>query len=369
VCASPVSNPGDITALVSDQPLDWDVLLNLSQLHGVEGLLAKRLKEIAFAGVPGPAREKLQARMRARNLFTLSMTAELFRIVDDFSQSQIQTALVKGPVISFLAYGDPAVRSYVDLDLILRDRDIQRATDRMRQLGFQFLLPESAISAGKIPGEYLFRREGTQHILELHTEHTFRYYPRTMRIEDLLSRSRAVTFDGRDIPALSLEDEFVLDCVHGAKHFWERLMWVADVAALVERHPEIDWNKAKTAAAQVGATRMLHVGLRLASAVLGTKLPSALASESLADRTSESLCRQIRAWLPHAGEAPPSLPGRAAFRLRIADGILEGAGYLGRLSLSPTQDDWDEGAEEQRSWLWDAVRRPFRLFRKYGSNE
>ena len=39
--------------------------------------------------------------------------------------------------------------------------------------------------------------------------------------------------DGRDVPALSLEDELVLICVHGAKHFWERLMWTADIAAMV----------------------------------------------------------------------------------------------------------------------------------------
>jgi len=37
-----------------------------------------------------------------------------------------------------------------------------------------------------------------------------------------------------------------------------------------------------------------------------------------------------------------------------------------RLSLSPTEEDWVEGAEYRRSWLWDAVRRPLRLLRKYG---
>jgi hypothetical protein len=33
-----------------------------------------------------------------------------------------------------------------------------------------------------------------------------------------------------------------------------------------------------------------------------------------------------------------------------------------RLSLSPTQEDWAKGAEERRSWFWDAVRRRFRFF-------
>ena len=41
-----------------------------------------------------------------------------------------------------------------------------------------------------------------------------------------------------------LEDEFVLNCIHGAKHFWERLMWPADIAAMTARHPEISWERA-----------------------------------------------------------------------------------------------------------------------------
>ena len=98
-------------------------------------------------------------------------------------------------------------------------------------------------------------------------------------------------------------------------------------------------------------------------------LPSALAAEIQADRGSETLCRSIQGWLPYAGALPPSLPKRAAFRQGMGGGGLPGTIYLMRLSLSPTQEDWTKGAEERDSWLWDAARRPFRLLRKYGSNE
>jgi hypothetical protein len=82
--------------------------------------------------------------------------------------------------------------------------------------------------------------------------------------------------DGREVHALSLEDELVLNCIHGAKHFWERLTWVADVAALAVRHPEIDWKKARGWAKGVGAERMLRVGLQLGASVLDLKLPDAM---------------------------------------------------------------------------------------------
>lgn len=367
-CAAPSPDLERIRALLA-AGIDWDVLMDLADEHSVQGLLANRLETVDSADVPSNAKEKLHERMRAQHIFTLSMTAELFRLLEDFSKAKIETILVKGPVISLLAYGDAAMRSYVDLDLIVRHKDISAATQRMLALGFDADVPASVIEKGKIPGEYLFTRPGTQRIIELHTERTFRYYPEPMRVEDLFARRRPMLLEGRPVPALSLEDELVLNCIHGAKHFWERLMWVSDVAAVVTRHPEIDWKKAQRAAADVGAERMLRVGVLLAASLFNTRVPDALAGELSKDRVCKVLCKQIQGWLPYSGFAPPPLMRRAKFRADMAGGGFTGAGYLVRLSLSPTEEDWKEGAEGRRSWIWDALRRPFRLIRKYGSGQ
>ena len=365
-CAAPASGIAEIQALLAS-PLDWDFLLDLAEEHGVTGLFCAKLQQISFIGVPDPTKEKLLARIRNQHLFTLSMTAALFRILEKLSASHVSAILIKGPITSLLAYGDPAIRSYVDLDFLIRDREILSAVQHMRDLGFQCDLPESAVRAGKIPGEYLFRKPG-QRIVELHTERTFRYYPKGMPIEVLLSRSRDVLLENRKVRALSLEDEFVLNCVHGAKHFWERLMWIADVAALVENHPEMDWEKVKRSAAETGASRMLRVAVQLASSLLRSQIPQPVRLEIRNDRAVTDLVRSIQAWLPYAGATPPPLFERAMFRLKMAGGGLAGTGYLVRLTLSPTQEDWNQGGEDRGPWLWDAVRRPFRLFRKYGSN-
>jgi len=235
-------------------------------------------------------------------------------------------------------------------------------------LGFEGDVPEAAILAGKIPGEYLFKRAGMQQIIELHTEKTFRYYPRPMRIEDLFARSRRVTLEGREVPALCLEDELVLNCIHGAKHFWERLMWPADIAAILARHPEIAWERVMQAARDVGAERMVHVGLLLAESLLGVPVPAEMAARTNADGLARQLVSQVKSWLPSAGYLPPPLYRRAMFRLKMGEGGLNGAVYLMRLSLSPTEEDWAEGREERGSRVWEAVKRPFRLMRKYGQD-
>jgi len=346
--------------------LRWDVLLELAAEHGVLGLVAARLLEHNYDGVPAVVRERLQTRLRAQHLFTLSMAAELFRVLEDFESASIEALLVKGPLISVLAYGDPAVRSYVDLDLIVRHRDILSATQHMIAMGFAAKVPQSAIQAGKVPGEYVFRRPGTQCVIELHTERTLRYYPRFMPIEDLYARQARVPIDGRDVPVLSLEDELVSNCIHGAKHFWERLIWVADITSMAARHPELDWCKARQAARDVGAECMLRVGLQLGASVFGVQPPPEMARELAQDAAAQRLCRQVLRWLPQAGLAPPTLRERALFRIQMAGGGLTGIQYLFRLSFSPTEEDWVGGAEGRRSWFWDTVRRPLRLLRKYG---
>jgi hypothetical protein len=347
--------------------MDWKVLFPLAEEHGVSGLLAARLRDVNFETLPAVWRETLQGRMRAQHLFTLSMAAELFRILEAFSKPKIEALLVKGPVVSFLAYGDAAVRGYVDLDLLVHHNHILAATQQMVALGFEAKIPLAAIQAGKIPGEYLFRRPGTQRIIELHTERSFRYYPVPLPLQEFHARKRWVALDGKEVPALSLEDEFLLNCIHGAKHFWERLLWVADIAAIVARHPELDWHRAKQGATDVGATRMLYLALQLAEDLLGVEVPTLLAVDVAQDPQIRKMSTQVARWLPQGGLAPPAMRQRAAFRMSMRGGGLAGAAYLLRLSLSPTEEDWQHGAEDARWWLWDALRRPLRLIRKYGS--
>jgi hypothetical protein len=367
-CASPQPDRERIQALLAEG-LDWEALLALAEEHSVEGVLMRRLAEASYAGVPADSRERLRASMRSRQLFSLSLSAELFHILEEFSRADVESVPVKGPVVSLRAYGDAAVRSFDDLDLLVRQRDISKAAQNMVAMGFESKVHFSAMQTGMIPGEYVFRRPGTPRIVELHTEQTFRHYPRPMRIEELFKRKTQVHLDGRKVPALCLEDELVLNCIHGAKDFWVRLMWVSDVAAMVTNHPELDWERTRRAAADVGAERMLHVGVRLGASLLGAKVADEMAAEIEQDATSKELCDEVSRWLPYGIDGLPGLRKRAIYRMRMAGGGISGPIYLLRLSLSPTEEDWEKETEERRSWLWGTLRRPFRLMRKYGSGE
>ena len=356
-----------ISALV-DVVGDADSFICLAEAHGVLGHFTAVLAGLSGFQIPSSFLDSLRVHQRAHLLSNLSMTAELFRILELLRQSQIECVVVKGPVLSLRAYGEPAVRQYADLDLLLRQRDIPRAAEILVATGYDSRISTAAIRSGKIPGEYRFRGQGTKIILEVHTERTLRYFPSPLPIEKYFHSKASMSLDGRPVPALSAEHEFILISVHGATHFWERLMWICDVAAMVHNHPELDWNLIRQSAAEVGAERMVRVALRLSERLLGVPVPADLKNDVARDPECLQLVDKIEKWLPYAGNAAPSIAQRAWFRFRMPGRILSGATYLTRLSFSTTEDDWDASAETSTSCLVGMLRRPFRLAQKYRRN-
>jgi hypothetical protein len=272
--------------------------------------------------------------------------------------------VTKGPALSVRCYGDPGMRQYGDIDLIVRDADIRRVTQAMLDLGYEPRVSLNAIDAKRAPGEYAFRKPGTDLLIEFHTESTFRYHPRPSPVEKVFQRSTFIAIDGRNVPVLSLEDELVLICIHGAKHFWERLMWIADVAALISRQA-LDWDRAIAVAREVGAERMLRLGLRLASDVLGTELAAQMQASVQSDRTVAKPAAQIESKLALCQRYDLGVLPRALFRIRMRGNFFEGLAYLLRLSLSPTEEDWVLEGEANRPVFLEAIRRPFRLAKKH----
>lgn len=347
--------------------VDWPRLLLLAEEHGVIGQLAAGLNHANAAVVPLEIKQSLVERRRAQNFQTLRLIAELFRLLDIFGEQEISALAIKGPVLAARAYADPSVRTYGDLDLLVQQSDIRRATELMVASGYQPAVPLNAIDAGKVPGQYLFSKTDSKLLVELHNDLTLRYFPRPLPIEDFFAGQVRLRLDGHEVPAPCVEDELVLICIHGAKHFWERLSWIADVAGLVSQQTNIHWERAASTASTTDAEHLLYTGLRLAVDVLHAKLPEAISRRARGDAAAAKLAERALRWLPAAGYAPPSLIARGAFRLRMPGNLFAAPAYLLRLSLSPTEEDWLTDGRVNR--LMDILRRPLRLARKYGGHK
>lgn len=365
-CVSPWREAQHLPKLFSG--VDWPRLLLLAEEHHVIGQLAACLSNETQLLVPSEIKQTLLERRRSQTFLILRLISELLRLLYMFGKEGISALVIKGPVLAVHAYPDPSVRAYGDLDLLVRQRDIRRATELMIASGYEEAVSLTAIDAGKIPGQYLFSKRDSKLLVELHNDLTLRYFPSPLPIEDFFTRQVRQCLDGHEVPAPCVEDELVLVCVHGTKHFWERLSWIADVAGLVSQQTSIDWERAASTARSVKAEHLLHAGLRLAADVQRAELPEAVSSRVRKDGVAAKLAARALRWLPAAGYASPGLFERAAFRLRMRGNFIAAPAYLLRLSLSLTEEDWRADERLSHNRLMDILRRPLRLARKYGRN-
>src|SRR5258707_2827258 len=116
--------------------VDWPRLLLLAEAHGVLGQLAAFLNDRNAPAVPAEIRQRFVELHRAQNFQTLRLTAELFRLLELFNARGISLLVIKGPALAARAYGDPSMRSYGDLDLLVRQQDIRGATELMIGSGY-----------------------------------------------------------------------------------------------------------------------------------------------------------------------------------------------------------------------------------------
>jgi len=349
--------------------LDWILLLRLADENGLLPLLHHHLlREVGPTTIPPQVLSELQARGRQSALRALFLTAELFRILDQFHRSHIFALPYKGPVLASRAYGNPSLRQFDDLDIVTLQKSMPLVYEAMASLGYQARLPRErflATAPSAVPGEYVFVHQINRAMVEIHTELTLRHFPVPPDLEQMFSRSLMVSVDGKEVPAFAAEDLLLMLAVHGAKDFWTRLVWVADVAEIVKQSANLDWESLLIAANKMKVTRMLNLGLSLAHEIAGLALPPEIASRMQADAAVKRLTRQLGGWLLNGDPLPDGLFSRSVYRIRMTEGVWDGLRYWGRLTTAPAEEDWAMAELPARISKSYAVLRPFRLWKEY----
>jgi hypothetical protein len=262
------------------------------------------------------------------------------------------------------AYGDITARQFEDLDLIVRQSDIQAADLALRTIGYEPRCPwiHSRRAKGFVPGEYAYFNAARQTNLELHTEATLRHFPVRPKLEELFARVVSIDLGGAAVRTFCPEDALVVLCVHGAKDIWQKLIWVTDVAALLEAYGHLDWQQVRVTTERLRARRMLHLGLVLARDVCGAKLTAEIQARIDRDPAALRLAAGIAARIMGARAEGASALERFRMRRDMVGGMV-GWRYVTRLALSPAEED--KAIYLPFAPLYGAVR-PFRLLRKYG---
>lgn len=332
------------------QAIDWPVFLKLAESHRLAPLCFRRLQDACPELVPPDIRAALEKAFRRsveRNLF---FAGELSRIFTRLDAAGVAAFAFKGPVLAWWLYDHPGVRESSDLDLLVDAQDLTRTCTQLASLGYHVDRTGPLRSEGQVS---LFRY-APEVTVDLHWE----LAPASMGLRfdarSVASQSAEVLVAGRSVHTFGIEDQILSCALHGGKHGWTRLAWLADLSALIELRPP-DWPRLIAEARRKRLTRALFLGLRLAHNLLGTPLPAEIAALIPRDAAAASLARETAAHLFGPSRARRLFPRELRYEWSLTEGCAGKARFLwSKLTeLSP--------ADAQSA----ASTRPFRLMWKY----
>ncbi len=341
--ATPEPEAQDRIRAALRREIDWSYLLRMAERHRLKPLLYWHLRTTGAGAVPGPILDGLLAhfeRNKGKNLF---LTAQLSRILQLLEAHGIPAVCYKGPALAMSAYGNLALREFDDLDLLVDRQNVLCAKRLLVSEGYR---PQAALTeaqersllASQHPFGLIRDRGGV--IVELHWAISPRYASLAVEPGQLWERLEAISVAGVRVLALAPEVLLPSLCEHGAKHGWERLSWICDIAQMIRTATGLDWDRLVRQAGASRSTRRLALGLCLARDLLGVALPDAPRRQVESDPVLSRLARQVRERLFQEPPGHAGLLAGALFQLRALERWGDRVRFCRLALTTPTIADW-----------------------------
>jgi hypothetical protein len=364
--------PEQITRLraLVKEGLDWDYFYQLARRHSLVPLVSSQLEHSVKDLLPPEMRRRFRKDYQENAARNLIFANELTSLVKTCAGAGVEAVIFKGPALAVTAYGDLALRRFVDLDLMVRRADVARTVELLSEHGYT---ASKALNAEQ--QELLLR---TQHnvqftrgrlIVELHWQVSSELFASSVTAEDLWRHLETVKINDTEVKTLSTEDLLFSLSVHGSRHLWQRLAWICDIDRIIATRPGVDWSLLLTRAEQTSTQRMFLLGPALAEELLGTRLPQAISEAISRDRRIGSLAAEACERLFDGEEQTPAGVG-AIFRYNflIRSDWRTRARYF-RYLLSPTDSDLETLRLSRSLHFIYYLLRPFRLAQSGRSRE
>jgi len=300
-CRWPRGAARDAAVRAAAHAVDWDRVERVTRRHRVHAQVHDALIRAGVA-VPTDVAGKFAEAARQTGIFALTMAREASLLQDAFDAAGCPALFVKGSSLAMLAYGELGLKWSWDIDLLTTPAAAAQGRAILEGLGYGLVEPEELddrqfelfLTLGK---ECIFVHPEKRIAVELHWKLVDNPYLLTG--VDALSPTRAVPIGGRALRTLEGPALLAYLLVHGTRHAWSRLKWLADAAALLANHPVDAVEPLYRELQALQAGRAAAVGFLLCHDLLGVALPDALLAELRADRATRRLVATAHAALTY----------------------------------------------------------------------
>jgi hypothetical protein len=320
--------------------VDWDEWLWYVRWHRLVPHAARALGACGACGAaPGEILHALDAETRSIAARALRRTQQLAALIELLNGAGVRALPFKGPALSLAAYGDAGVRDSIDLDVVVRPRDVDAARDAMVRAGYASrtrMSPAQERMLQRSFGHFSYAQDGEAASVELHWRFASPGFPWSLPPDDVFARAIPEVLAGVRVCVPEPTDRVLLQAMHGARHQWERIEWLVAFRQLLRRGTS-DHETLLARAAEHRSRRALGVALRLARDLLRAELPPRLVAVA-EEAQAVSIAADIERGLA-SGDFPVGSP--LGLDLRTMDGIADRVRYLAVGVFAPTLREWE----------------------------
>jgi len=207
--------------------VEFNELLTLAGEENVQPWAAQRLRARGGEATPSQSKQLDEIHRRAQ-LSAFFWTETLKSSLGAFHRAELPVIALKGPCLAERLYGDAALRSCYDLDLLVRYADWARAGQLLTGLGF---------SPNSHADDYhqSWRRKGINLELHYNLENPLAF---EFDVNDVWARAQLSRFHDVPVWLLASADELLYLCLHAVRHRFERLSLMLDLALAFRRLPD-----------------------------------------------------------------------------------------------------------------------------------
>ena len=268
------------------------------------------------------------------------MARRLRELLGVLAAAGVDARPYKGPELAKRLYGNFAMRQFGDLDIIVRPR---QAGDAFRALSDAGLRPLDrhapqwdTFMRGHRLHDYPMRDSETATLIELHWVLAGYLDNIDGSVEWFLDGADEAEFLGARVKVLPAEQLVLALAIHGTRHMWRRLAWLADLAELIRASPHIDWNIVRGRAQRIGMGTALHIAVDLAHHWFGSPRPGWINSDRA---TAAPMFAVVERQLSMMSRSDADLTDWFRWRWSCASSAYMRTRLLWRVATTPSERD------------------------------
>ena len=237
---------------VDADKVDWEQIPRLAWRHKLAPVVYSGVSSLKSPDVPGEIIANLRKTNSAVVRESMALAGELVRIVRLFRKANLPIVAFKGPTLASDLYGGLHCRQFIDLDLLIRPRDLFPALQIFDELGYRLNGPSlQHMDRRHLPSflarfndQALVRQTPTgRSIVELHWRFTNDPSFFTTDYDVIFDMPNFTSLGGQKVQILAPCQQLIYLAFHCTKHQCTRLSWLCDFALALNRMSPAEWTK------------------------------------------------------------------------------------------------------------------------------